>query len=401
MTEIALRQQPPPPMSLPDKLAYCEALARAGALPKSYRGRAADVLFAVEYAESLGLHPIVAITGVHVVEGTPSASAGLISMLVRRAGHRLRVSGDAQSATCEIVRADDPDYTFSVTWTMDDAQRAGLQGKDNWRKYPASMLKARAVSQCARDAAEDALFGLHYTPEEAGAVVDQDGNPVEVEPDRPVPPAPRPPAPVPTGRSGDRYDSPQQSAPQNPAAPVAPVAPEPMPGDLRDLLLPPMPDDLRALLLAAWSDLDIEEVRKVWQLCGERGVEREHPTADDQGQPTTVQALFSYAGRRILEGERPAGADQPAEPEVVDGAVVLEGAIDAPLAREQQRAERLPEVPADDPWYGDQPAPAADGLHPMDLPLAEPDAHPSMRHPSERAREAARKATRRAPASTR
>ncbi len=380
MTEIALRQTAPPPMTLPDKLAYCEALARAGALPKSYRGRAADVLFAVEYAESLGLHPIVAITGVHVVEGTPSASAGLISMLVRRAGHRLRVHGDAQSATCEIVRADDPDYTFSVTWTMDDAQRAGLQGKDNWRKYPASMLKARAVSQCARDAAEDALFGLHYTPEEVGAVVDQDGNPVEVEPDRPASAAaPRPPAPVPTGRSGDRYDSPQQSASQTPDAPVAPE---------------PMPDDLRDLLLAAWADLDAHEARKVWRLCMERGVDQEAPTADERGQPMKMRVLFQVVGRRILEGERPAGADQPAEPEPVVDAVVVDET--PPPAPRPERAERLPEVPADDPWYGDQPQSVADGSHPMDLPIPEPTLSPSAA-----AREAARKATRRAPASTR
>ena len=37
------------------------------------------------------------------------------------------------------------------------------------------MLKARAITQCARDACEEALFGLHYTPEELGAEVDEDG----------------------------------------------------------------------------------------------------------------------------------------------------------------------------------------------------------------------------------
>ena len=37
------------------------------------------------------------------------------------------------------------------------------------------MLKSRAITQCARDACEEALFGLHYTPEELGAEVDEDG----------------------------------------------------------------------------------------------------------------------------------------------------------------------------------------------------------------------------------
>ena len=52
---------------------------------------------------------------------------------------------------------------------------AELLGKDVWKKYPASMLKSRAITQCARDACEEALYGLHYTPEELGAEVDEDG----------------------------------------------------------------------------------------------------------------------------------------------------------------------------------------------------------------------------------
>ncbi len=405
MTEIALRQQQSRPMTLPEKIAYCEALSRANALPAQYRGRPADLLFAVEYADSLGLHPIAAVTGIQVIEGKPTASAGLISMLVRRAGHKLRISltGSVSnrdlSATAELVRADDPSFTYRATWDLPRAVRAGLctldadsnpraRSKEGkvlpWEKYPEAMLKARAITEVGRDGAEDALLGVHYTPEEMGAVVDEDGTPVQVEPDLSAPVTVKAPAPVPTGRSGDRYDSPQQSASQVPTtAPVAPVAPE------------PMPDDLRDLLLAAWSDLDVAELRKVFALCKERGVSPDAPTANDKGEPVPVRDLFNRAALEIARGERPAGADQPTEP-VVEGVIVLEGDIDPALARERKCAERLPEVPADDPWYSDQPDPVADGSHPMDLPIPEPTPSPSAA-----AREAARKATRRAPASTR
>ena len=43
------------------------------------------------------------------------------------------------------------------------------------------MLKSRAITQCARDACEEVLFGLHYTPEELGANVDEDGVVVDGE----------------------------------------------------------------------------------------------------------------------------------------------------------------------------------------------------------------------------
>lgn len=161
---------------LATKLDYCRLLAASGMLPPQYRDRPANLLYALEFAESLGLHPMQAITGVHVIEGKPSASAALISALVRRAGHRLRVTGDDTQAVAEIVRADDPTYTFRSTWTLERARTAGLLSKGTWGKYPAAMLKARAITEVARDACEDALNGLHYTPEELGAHVDEGGN---------------------------------------------------------------------------------------------------------------------------------------------------------------------------------------------------------------------------------
>lgn len=172
--EIAIRAA-----SLPEKIDYADRLCNAVLLPAQYRDKPANILWAIEYGETLGITPMAAITGVHVIEGKPSASAALISGLVRRAGHKLRVTGDAFSATAQIIRADDPEYTFSVTFTIEDAKTAGLTSKPVWKNYPASMLKSRAITQVARDACEEILFGLHYTPEELGAETDADGNPVE------------------------------------------------------------------------------------------------------------------------------------------------------------------------------------------------------------------------------
>ena len=181
MTELARRtnQQVVPHMSMNDKMQYAQALAQASLLPKQYQRNPGNVLLAVELGESLGIPPIQAINTVHVIEGKPSASSGLISALVRRAGHTLRVKGDDQSATAEIVRSDDPDFTYSVTWDMGRARNAGVTGKDNWKKYPAAMLKARAITEVARDACQEALMGVQYTPEELGAVVDEEGNMVD------------------------------------------------------------------------------------------------------------------------------------------------------------------------------------------------------------------------------
>lgn len=174
--------------TLPEKIEYAKHLAESGLLPAQYRKQPANILYAYEYGEMLGLAPLAAITGIHVIEGKPSASSALMSALVRRAGHRLRISGDDERAVAEITRADDPGFTFRSEWTIKRAKIAELTGKGTWKKYPAAMLKARAISECARDACEEALLGMHYTPEELGAEVDEDETPIRVVSTRVVEP---------------------------------------------------------------------------------------------------------------------------------------------------------------------------------------------------------------------
>jgi hypothetical protein len=188
MTEIAIRNA-----SLPEKMRYAEALAISFMLPEQYRKQPANVLWAIEYGETIGITAMAAITGVHMIEGKPTASAALISGLVRRAGHRLRSGYDAATRTgwAEIVRCDDPDFTFRSEWNVDRAIEAELVqvgsngeliAKDSkgrskpWKKFYPSMTKARAITEVARDACEEVLFGLHYTPEELGADTDDEGN---------------------------------------------------------------------------------------------------------------------------------------------------------------------------------------------------------------------------------
>lgn len=183
------------------RIQYARALSEASLLPNAYRKQPANVLLAMEYGEALGLSPIAAIQGVHVIDGKPTASAQLIGALVRKAGHRLRVSvsPDGTAAKATIVRSDDPDFVFESLWTLDRAQAAGLIGKGTWKAYPASMLKARAITEVARDACPEVLSGVAYTAEELGHDDDQVG-PIErvsvtVERDDPWASEPAQPAP--------------------------------------------------------------------------------------------------------------------------------------------------------------------------------------------------------------
>lgn len=183
------------PNSIIERAQWANQLASADLLPAQYRGRPGNLIMAAELAKSLNLHPMTAITGMYVINGKPTASAALMSALVRRAGHKLRVTGNNQKATATLIRGDDPDFEFTVTWEAmknpegnPSAEEAGLLSKDTWRLYRAALLKCRAISQVCRDGAEEALMGLHYTPEEMGAIVNKDGIPIRAEQMERIPP---------------------------------------------------------------------------------------------------------------------------------------------------------------------------------------------------------------------
>jgi hypothetical protein len=216
--------------SLQNRMGWAKAVAAAGDLvPKGYRNEdgsanPAKVLVAAEYATMIGLHPLAGLTGINVIDGKASLSPALMSALIRRAGHKLRVTttgtveGGDFAATATIIRRDDPDAPYSATWTPQRAQRAGLctytidpktkqwavtaQSKYGktlpWQAYTEALCKARAISEVAREAAEDVLFGIAYTSEELGADPDgDDGGFIDVTPNTPdVTPTPEADEPI-------------------------------------------------------------------------------------------------------------------------------------------------------------------------------------------------------------
>lgn len=168
---------------LDQQINYAKAMAVSNLLPVTYQNHPENVLVALAQGQALGIAPIQAMNQINVIKGKPALSADLIAALVRRAGHRLRVEGDDTYAQVTIIRADDPDYIPKpVRWDIERAKRAGLLGNPSWQKYPAAMLRARAISEAARAWANDALYGFIYTPEEIDSSWVPDSDPDTGEP---------------------------------------------------------------------------------------------------------------------------------------------------------------------------------------------------------------------------
>ena len=128
-------------------------------------------------AQAEGRHPASAAQDYHIIQGRPALKAD--AMLARF----LSAGGKVEWHTYDAAKVD---ATFShpqggsirLAWTLEDAKRIGLAGKDNWKNYPRAMLRARVISEAIRTVFPGVAVGM-YVPEEV-----QDFEPRDVTPPR-------------------------------------------------------------------------------------------------------------------------------------------------------------------------------------------------------------------------
>jgi hypothetical protein len=192
----------PAALDFGEMLRRAKVLANTELVPKPLQGKPEAIVLVGALGAELGVPFVASLSDIHVIEGRPSPSAQLRLALIRRAGHDARfVETSSTKAIIEGRRADSDRWT-RVEWTIDDARRAGLldrwveqwksssggkryaekvtvgddsgiftdeerarralgplpewatkavasgevKAKDNWVKYPAEMLRARAAS---------------------------------------------------------------------------------------------------------------------------------------------------------------------------------------------------------------------------------------------------------------
>ena len=145
-----------------------DTLSKSGLIPRPLQQKPADVLVVLLTGQELGLGPMQALRSLHVIEGKAVASADLVAALCLRrpdvCEHLTVVESTPQQAVVSAKRKGSAAITIKIT--IEDAHRAGLVGKDNWKKWPAAMLRARAISHAARAAFPDLALGIYTEGEE-------------------------------------------------------------------------------------------------------------------------------------------------------------------------------------------------------------------------------------------
>lgn len=144
--------------------------------------QASQAVVKILAGQELGFGPFASMTGVNIIQNKPVLAANLMAAAVKRQGkYNYRVTLLTDTG-CEIEFYEDGKPVGKSAFNKADAEKAGLLGKDNWKKYPRNMYFARALSNGQKWYAPDVFNGATvYTPDELGAQVDEDGNPVIVE----------------------------------------------------------------------------------------------------------------------------------------------------------------------------------------------------------------------------
>lgn len=142
-------------------------LSTAESLPTALKKKSADILATILAGSELGLQPMQALRSIHLIEGRPTLAANAIAALVRKSGvceYLRTVNSTNDVCTIETKRKGDPEPE-SRSYTIKDAQLAGLLDRPNWKRHPKSMLYARCVSQLCRAVFPDVILGVYETDE--------------------------------------------------------------------------------------------------------------------------------------------------------------------------------------------------------------------------------------------
>jgi hypothetical protein len=162
-------------------------LLQSGFLPTSIKTGPQAIAIMMKGYE-LGIPPMQALSEIDIIQGRPTCKATLQLALIYKNCPGAKIDFlKIEDDEC-LIRASRPSgKPTEFRFDKEDATRAGLINKDNWKKHPRAMFRSRCVSEMARSMFPDALMGMSYTPEELNPDIEicEEGNIVSIPPPKP------------------------------------------------------------------------------------------------------------------------------------------------------------------------------------------------------------------------
>jgi hypothetical protein len=166
-TAMSVRREQAEPMSIGDMMTMAEMFVKSGMF-----GDVRDIAKAfvkIQAGREIGVPPFAAMRGVSIIQGQAALGATLVAGRMKAHGYDWEeIRRDNEACELRIIKPNGKVAGISG-YSMKDAVAAGLQAKDNWKKYPKAMLFARCITDAARTWAPEVFSGIPvYTQEELG-----------------------------------------------------------------------------------------------------------------------------------------------------------------------------------------------------------------------------------------
>src|SRR6185437_13947108 len=110
-------------------------------------------------AQAEGMHPMAAIQDFDIVQGRPARKTHSILARFQAAGGSVSWEEIGAQRACGTFQHKQGG-SLRVEWTIEQAKRVGLTGKDNWKNYPQAMLRARCIAEGVRAVYPGAIGGM-------------------------------------------------------------------------------------------------------------------------------------------------------------------------------------------------------------------------------------------------
>ena len=126
--------------------------------------------------------PLVFAQKYDIIHGRPTKKAAVMLAEFRQKYNGdytwVKDGEDGKVATLEVTHKGKK--RKPVSFTIDEAEKLGLLNKDNWRKQPAAMLRARCTTKCLRMHVPEIAAGI-YDPHELNDSTEPDQTRPELE----------------------------------------------------------------------------------------------------------------------------------------------------------------------------------------------------------------------------
>jgi hypothetical protein len=115
-------------------------------------------------AQAEGQHPATIAQDYDIIQGRAARKTHSVLARFQAAGGKIEWQGLSDTEAVAVF-SHPQGGSLRMIWTIDQARKAGLTGKDNWKNYPRAMLRARVIAEGVRAVYPAAIGGLLVSEE--------------------------------------------------------------------------------------------------------------------------------------------------------------------------------------------------------------------------------------------